>query len=204
MSSMSCRLLVGFFSLLIVGSPVAAQTQEAAFQAGAHLAIADSGQFGTTDIGVGGRLSWHPRSILGVEGEVTVFGDPFTDGVQFSAGRVEALFGATVGPRVGPVRVFAKLRPGLLRYRAAEEPIACILIFPPPLSCTLAAGRTLFALDAGGGLDVYPSAGTFIRVDAGDRIVRYPAPVFDAQGEVQDESFAGHDFRFSIGAGIRF
>jgi hypothetical protein len=37
---------------------------------------------------------------------------------------------------------------------AAPEPFACILIFPPPLACTLGAGRTLAVLDAGGGIEV--------------------------------------------------
>jgi hypothetical protein len=41
-------------------------------------------------------------------------------------------------------------------------------------------------------------------VDAGDRAVKYPGPVIDTEGTVQDESFFNHDFRFQIGGGVRF
>ena len=54
--------------------------------------------------------------------------------------------------RIGRARLFGRLRPGLLRFGEAPGPIACILIFPPPLSCQLAAGKTLFALDVGAGV----------------------------------------------------
>ena len=56
----------------------------------------------------------------------------------------------------------------------------------------------------GGGVEVFPSARTFVRVDVSDRLVRYPGPVFDSDFTVRDDSFFGHDFRFSIGAGLRF
>jgi hypothetical protein len=68
----------------------------------------------------------------------------------------------------------------------------------------LAEGRTLFAFDAGGGLEVYPSGGTFIRVDIGDRMVRHPGPAFDTSGEAHDGSFTGHDLRIAVGGGVRF
>lgn len=168
------------------------------------LAGAMSGEFNTTDLAVGGRVSWQPTTLIGVEGEIDLYPGDLGERVPFSAGRVEGLFGATVGPRLGRVRPFAKLRPGFLTFREASQPIACILIFPPPLSCVLAGGRTLFALDVGGGVEWLSSSRTFVRVDAGDRIVRYPVPVIDGSGAVQDDGFSGHDFRFSIGGGLRF
>jgi hypothetical protein len=116
--------------------------------------------------------------------------------VAFSAGRVEGLFGATVGPRLGRVRPFAKLRPGFLTFREAPQPIACVLIFPPPLRCVLAGGQTLFALDVGGGVEWLSSDRTFVRADAGDRVVRYPRPTGGPA--------TGHDFRFSFSGGLRF
>ena len=39
-------------------------------------------------------------------------------------------------------------------FEEAPGPLACITIFPPPLSCELASGRTLMAFDLGGGVDV--------------------------------------------------
>jgi hypothetical protein len=87
--------------------------------------------------------------------------------------------------------------------RGAPEPIACIAIFPPPLTCVLASGRTLTAVDLGGGVDVSVGERTFVRIDGGDRLVRYPGPVFDT-GTVHDEAFVGHDFRMAVAGGIRF
>jgi len=197
-------LVVVVAAALVWARPLAAQTGDRAFQAGVHVAIADSDPFNTRDAGLGGRLSWHPQPLLGIEGEITFFSDVLTDAPPLTEGRLEGLFGATVGPRLGSVRPFVKLRPGFLRYLAADGPVGCIAIFPPPLSCVLAGGRTLFALDVGGGIEWYPIAGAFLRADIGDRIVRFPAPAIDAQGEVHDTSFSGHDVRFAIGAGVRF
>jgi hypothetical protein len=190
--------------VLLCARPVAAQSDDPRFEAGVQFAAASSGEFDDNDLGVGGRLSWHPLALVGVEGEFSWYPGELADQRAFSGGRVEGLFGATVGPRLGRVRPFVKLRPGFLTFQEASEPIACILIFPPPLSCTLAAGRTVFALDVGGGVEWFPSNRTFLRVDAGDRAVRYPSPVIDNSGAVQDEAFFSHDFRFALGGGVRF
>ena len=168
------------------------------------LAGAVSAEFDTTDAGLGGRVSWHPIELVGVDAEMALYPGDLGDRVPFSAGRVEGLFGPTVGPRLGRFRPFGKLRPGFLTFREAPGPIACILIFPPPLRCTLAEGRTLFALDVGGGVEWLSPGRTFVRVDAGDRIVRYPVPTIDSRGTIQREALSGHDLRFSVGAGLRF
>jgi Outer membrane protein beta-barrel domain len=186
------------------GLPLAAQSAEPRFQAGVQLPTSVSGEFDGTDVGIGGRLSWHPVPLLGVEGELAFYPGDFPDDPAFSASRVEGLFGATVGPRLGRLRPFAKLRPGFIAFDEAPAPFACILIFPPPLRCTMASGHTVFAFDLGGGLEWFPSGGTFVRVEAGDRAVRYPSPVIDGDGSIRDDDFFGHDFRFAIGGGFRF
>jgi hypothetical protein len=180
-----------------------AQATQDRFQAGGQVVVARSQEFEETDIGVGGRFSWHPAGLIGVEAEIDVYPRNFPDGTAFSRGRVEGLFGATVGPRFGGVRPFARLRPGFLTFREASQPFACILIFPPPLSCTL-SGRTVFAFDIGGGIELYPTRKTFVRVDVGDRLLKYPGPAFDRERVVRQESFYSHDLRFAAGAGVRF
>ena len=94
--------------------------------------------------------------------------------------------------------------PGFLRMAEAPEPVACILIFPPPLSCTLAGGRTLFVADVGGGVSVDVTPATSLRIDVGDRMTRYPGPSFGRGRRVRDSSFFDHDFRLAVGAGWRF
>ena len=128
----------------------------------------------------------------------------FARSPAFSKSRIEMLFGVTVGPHIGRLRPFAKLRPGFVAFRAAPAPFACLAIFPPPLSCTLGAGDTLFALDAGGGVEFLPAGRSFLRVDVGDRLMRYPGPAFDTNFTLQSNAFFSHDFRFSLGGGVRF
>ena len=117
---------------------------------------------------------------------------------------MEGLFGATIGPQLGVVRPFASVRPGFVTYRAPEEPIACIAIFPPPLSCTLASGKTVFAFDVGGGVEWSPVDRSLVRVTLTDRMLRYPGPAFDTSGQSHDDGFAGHDLRVALGLGLRF
>jgi hypothetical protein len=196
-------------SLLLAGlvalCPPFARAQSAPrFELGGQVTWATSSQFDATDIGFGGRFSWNPIGLVGLESELSFYPQDFTDSQPFSGARLEGLFGATIGPVVGALRPFAKVRGGFLNVREASRPFACILIFPPPLACQLGAGSTLPAFDIGGGLELFPSRRTFVRVDVGDRILKYPGTVLDANGVVRSDSFSSHDFRFAAGAGVRF
>ena len=181
-----------------------AQTAPSPFEAGVHVSSATSGQFDATDLGVGGRLAWYPFRSLGIESELSIYPGEFPDEPPFSRGRVEGLFGVTIGPHINRVRPFARLRSGFLNIREAAQPFACILIYPPPLSCTLAAGRTLPVLDLGGGVELLAGQRVRLRVDAGDRLLRYPAPVLDMDGERRDDAFFSHDLRVAAGVAFSF
>jgi len=197
--SAACVVLVS-----ISLAPAAAQPARRA-EAAVHVAAGALPQFEGSDFGVGGRLAWHADDLFTFEGELTVFPGEYPDSVvAFSRRRVEGLFGLTAGLRFGVLRPFAKFRAGFLDVQAAEQPFPCILIFPPPLACTLAGGRTLPAFDIGGGIQVDVTSGTFIRVEAGDRLLKYPAPAIDGDGVPQDEDFYGHGLRFAAGVGVRF
>lgn len=191
---------------LVVARPnlAAAQADVSRFELGGQIASSISSEFDQTDVGLGGRFSWRPLGLLGVDAEIDLYPRDFPGQRPFSRGRTEGLFGITVGPRFDRVRPFAKLRPGFMRFSEAPEPVACILIFPPPLSCTLASGRTLLAIDVGGGVEMFATQQTFIRVDAGDLLLKYPGPVFDKNFSVREGGFFSHDFRFAVGAGRRF
>jgi hypothetical protein len=197
-------LVITAVALLASPWPSAAQTNDTRFQVAGHLALVSSSEFEGLDIGIGVRGSWSALSMLSVEAEMTLYPDDWPESVPFSQRRIDAFFGATAGPVLGRVRPFAKVRPGFVTFSEAPGPFACIAIFPPPLACRLAAGTTAFALDLGGGLEVFPSARTVVRVDMSDRLVRYPGPVLDRDFTAREESFFGHDFRFSVGAGVRF
>jgi hypothetical protein len=184
--------------------PAVAQSQPDRFEAGVQVSSASSSEFDRTDVGFGGRLSWYPVGLLGAESEISFYPRDFPGAPAFSRGRVEGLFGITVGPRFARMRPFASLRPGFLIIREAPRPFACILIFPPPLSCELASGRTLPAVDIGGGIEVFAPGKAFVRADLSDRLLKYPGPVFDSNRQRRDEAFWSHDIRLSVGAGLRF
>jgi hypothetical protein len=199
------KTMVVMSALVLLGARgAAAQSSDARFELAAQVPVSMSSQFDRTDIGVGGRFAWHPSTWLGLESEVVLYPQAFPDRVPFSRRRVEGLFGATLGPQYARARPFLKLRGGFLNVQEAPQPLACILIFPPPLSCELAVGRTLPAFDLGGGIELSATARTFARVEAGDRILRYPGPVLDLDRVRRNGAFFGHDFRFSAGAGLRF
>ena len=191
---------VGLVALITVVVPTCALAQDR-FDVGANVVVARSSEFDDTDTGVGGRFSWHPTPLVGADAEMTFYPASFPDANGFSSSRIEGLFGVTVGPRLAGVRPFVRVRPGFLTFRG--QAVVCILIFPPPLSCELAQGRTLFALDLGGGVELFPAGRAVVRVDVGDRILKYPGPSFRG-GRATEDSFYGHDFRVAAGAGVRF
>jgi hypothetical protein len=175
------------------------------FEAGAQVVASTVPGFDGSDLGFGGRLAWRADDVLSFEGELNLFPGKFPDtGIAISRRRIEGLFGLTAGVQLGRLRPFAKFRAGFVDVQQAPEPFACILIFPPPLSCTLGAGRTLPAFDLGGGVQIDVTPRTFVRVEGGDRMVKYPGPAIDDDGIHQDESFFGHGFRFSAGVAVRF
>ena len=148
-------------------------------------------------------MAWHLANLIGVEGEIDWYPSDFPDDVAFSRGRTEGLLGATVGMGVGHVTPFAKVRPGFVRFDEAPKPMVCLAIFPPPIACAM-SGRTVFALDVGGGVELLATQKTFVRIDAGDRLLKYPGPVFSNSRMAHANGFWSHDFRFAAGGGLRF
>jgi hypothetical protein len=194
------RLSVIAIVLLSVVPRASAQS----YEGGLHLAASQWSEFDGTDLGIGGRLTWKPASLIGVDADLTWYPSEFPDRVAFSGSRVEGLFGVTVGPQMNRIRPFAKAAAGFLRSSEAPEPFPCIAIFPPPLNCLMAAGHTMPAFEIGGGVQLTTTETTFLRVDIADRIVEYPGPTFGQNFEVRDDGFFGHALRVTIGGGIRF
>jgi hypothetical protein len=191
--------------ILVVSLCVPRFASAQSFEVGAHAAFANWSEFEGTDKGVGGRLSFKPMPVLGIDADLTWYpGDYAPNRGPFSQRRVEGLFGVTVGPRIGRIRPFAKAAAGFLKVSPSGGAFACIAIFPPPLSCKLAGGDTLPAYEIGGGIEFDATSRLFIRGDIADRILQYPGPTFDDNFEIRDEDFFGHALRFTIGAGFRF
>lgn len=188
---------------IVMPCRAAAQSEGRPISLGVVVAQVASSEFDTTEVGVGLQFAWHPTPLVGAELEVVVHAADMGDDA-FSSGRVETLFGITVGPRMGRWRPFAKLRPGILRFWESPEPLVCIAIFPLPVRCTLASGRTAVALDVGGGLELSPSGRTFLRLDAGRRLVSFPGPIRDSSGKPREKGFFTRDVRVAFGGGMKF
>lgn len=197
------RSCVGVLFLLFITIP---QVQAQSFEAGVHFASSDWSEFDGVDRGVGGRLAWKATPRLGVDADVTWYpGDYPSDSIAFSGSRVEGLFGASYALLVDRVRPFVKASAGFLRSSEAPEGFPCIAIFPPPLNCLMAAGHTMPAFEFGGGVEIDATDRTFLRVDAGARMLRYPGPSFqNGLREIREDNFWGAALRFTIGAGVRF
>ena len=189
--------------LLCSPAYVLAQSDSDRFELGVQVISANLSEFDQTDLGIGARFTWNPVHPFGLDSEITFYPKDLPDQVPFSRRRMEGLFGATFGPRIKSLRPFAKARAGFMNFSAASAPFACILIFPPPLSCQL-GDRTLLDYELGGGIELYPAPGLFVRVELGDRALHYPGPARDKDGTLHEVAFFGHDLRFAAGAGLRF
>ncbi|MBY0496389.1 MAG: porin family protein [Cyanobacteria bacterium] len=197
------RIAIAILVLVTCAAPVRAQS----FAAGVHFASSKWSEFDGSDSGFGGRFTWKLSTMVGVDAELTWYPSDFQrDAVPFSRQRVEGMFGATIGPRIHRIRPFAKAAAGFLKVSPTSGGFACVAIFPPPLACLLAGGKTMPAYEIGGGVEIDAASRTFIRADVSDRILRYPGPVFRGFGldERVDDNFFGGALKFSIGAGWRF
>jgi len=198
------RLCVFSVAIFFWAQPAAAQS----LAADVHFAIArwGVGLGPESDYGVGGRVTWKPSSMIGLDANVAWYpnGFPGDTAAPVSDQRFEGLFGVTAGPRLGAVRPFAKAAAGFLMVGAARELTVCIAIFPPPISCTLAGGTTLPAYELGGGLEIDATSRMFLRGDVSARFLRFPGPALDADFQVRDADYYEPGLRVTIGAGVRF
>ena len=193
-------VIVAAVSVLSVSSAIAQS-----FEASVHFASSQWSEFEGSDFGVGGRFTWKPTSLVGLDADLSWYpGDFPPDRVSFSGARIEGLFGVTAGPRLGRIRPFVKVAGGFLEVNDPPAAIVCIAIFPPPLACQMAAGPTLQAWEIGGGIEVSATDATFLRVDVADRLLKYPGPTLDEDFQLRDEGFWGHGLKLTLAAGVRF
>lgn len=190
-----------FLAFVVSASAVYAQS----FTVGAHFVGSQWSEFEGADLGIGGRVAWTPVPVIGLEAELNWYPSEFPgERIAFSGDRLEGIAALSAGPRLGRVRPFARFGAGFLKSSEAPEPYACVLIFPPPLSCVMAEGQTMPAFEIGGGVEIATSGSTFLRFDAADRILKYPGPAFGPADEISEDGFFGHAFKFTLGGGWRF
>jgi hypothetical protein len=171
-----------------------------------------------TEPGLGGRLGYNISRRIALEVE----GNFFPRDQGFEGGRkVQGLFGLKAGQRFEKVGLFAKARPGFMRFSNGDlrlrSDTICPTIFPPPVGCFETTARTFFAFDIGGVVEVYPSKRTIVRFDAGDTIVKLgernvvaivsPPPGVVSPTRlvvVRAPSETTHNFQGTVAVGFRF
>jgi hypothetical protein len=183
--------------LLLCLSAVNVQAQEDAsrFEIGVHYSALRVTEKSDKDSGLGARFTYNLNDYLAVEAEGTEFPEVAEGG---TTNEVQALFGARAGKRFKRFGLFAKARPGLLRFHklgSAEVPN----VFNHP--------ETRFAFDVGGVVEFYPSNHTAIRVDAGDTMIHYrPGDFFyqrlDEPMPVRRQ--LSHNLQIIVGFAFRF
>jgi hypothetical protein len=180
---------------------VSAETSRA--DAGILFAFIDYDQFDESDFGLGADFSYRFTDWLAADAQLSYFPSELGEPASFSGSRLMGLIGVRLGHRFGGVGVYGAVRPGFASFSEAREPRACILIYPPPLACTL-GGSTVFALDLGAGLELTPGDRLVIRGEVGDLLLKYPGPGFDKDREVFEDSLWSHNLRVTASVGLRF
>lgn len=167
--------------------------------------------------GFGGRIGYGVSRYFTLEAEGNFFPRErnVTDD-NFNGGRkLQGLFGVKIGRRYDKVGLFAKARPGFVRFSQGDftsngNPCVASASFPTPIACLAPRARTDFAFDLGGVLELYPSAHAIIRFDAGDTILRTGAHIVPVHTTSNGTLGLGlgsdttHNFQGSIGVGYRF
>ena len=172
------------------------------------------------EAGFGARVGRGVGRHFSVEAEVNFFpGEGELTDERFTGGRkIQGLFGIKVGKRFESFGVFAKARPGFVTFDKGDlrrrPGLFCPAVFPAPLDCFEPTSRTDFALDLGGVVELYPSARTFVRFDAGDTLLRggerhSPGKLRFPNGGSTDVAVilpaeTTHNFQAGVGIGFRF
>lgn len=195
---------------LLAAGPASAQSPAGRFEVSAHAALLRLSDFGGTNPGIGGRLTFDLSKWASVEGEVNYFPNDelllpvsvFAPAARVShvRRRADAFFGLKVGTRGRRLGAFLKARPGLARLTnvgvacVGEDCARMLMLFAQP------DYRTEFALDFGGGIEFYPSARTVARFEIGDTMIRHRSfapPCWGSQ-------CTSHNLSSRLGVGFRF
>ncbi len=194
---------------LYLSAPAVASAQsDSRFEVGGHLNVFRFGDFDATRAGLGGRISVDLSPWLAVEGVASYF--PHDDvsiapsslnpdlRTTYVRRRGEAFAGVKVGRRGERMGLFAKVRPGLTRVSGSgvrcEGPECAFILLAVPTY------RTEFALDVGGGFELYPTRRTVARIELGDTIIRH-------RGQAPpcwQSACTSHNFSSRVGLGLRF
>ena len=166
------------------------------YEIGANFALIRLHDLFTTDVGVGARAGFNLNNWVALEAEVNSF--PQFEGRFIGGRKVQGLFGVKAGVRSEKFGLFAKARPGFMRFSNGRITNPC----PPGAVCVLVVlvgKQTNFAFDLGGVMEFYPSRRFTTRIDIGDTIVRFGDFALPF-----GRSYTSHNLQVNVGFGVRF
>ena len=150
-----------------------------------------------TLVGGGIRLGYNVTDHFSVEAEGNIFRRPSDP----EGRRSQGLFGIKWGRRSGNAGLFAKARPGFMRFDRIFSFVRS------PQTNVEVKTNVYFALDLGAVVELYPSRRSIIRFDFGDTIVRFTnrqIEGFETGAIPIIKTNYGHNFQFSAGVGFQF
>ncbi|HYP51899.1 MAG TPA: outer membrane beta-barrel protein, partial [Pyrinomonadaceae bacterium] len=159
-----------------------------------------------TTPGFGARFTYNFTDYFAAEAEGNIFPQR-----QFFGRAMQAQFGVKAGKRFKRFGIFAKARPGFVRFteETVIEPGPTVVINGTPVVAPVFDTRpqTHFSMDVGGVLEFYPSRRLVVRADAGDTMIRYgrrndfgPFPTLIVERPAEWT----HNFQLTAGVGFRF
>lgn len=211
------RFLIAVISIFVLHSPALSQSQELKkFEIAAEFTTFERGDFSPrTEPGFGGRFTYNLNRIFSLEAAGYFF--PKECFSCANPGRViQAVGGVKVGKRFESWGIFAKARPGIVRFSKGEFDLVPIGSATPPTSFEVIRNSvTSFAADIGGVLEFYPSKRIVTRFDAGDTIIHFtrrtnnqitfdPFTNTSVFGPVTRPARTTHSFQFMASVGFRF
>jgi hypothetical protein len=173
----------------------------------------------STEPGVGARFTFNLNRSVAFEAE----GNYFPHSCRFCGGNLgdnsgimeQGLFGIKAGKRFEKWGIFAKARPGVVRFGQGQTIYTINGTGPSAQVAVQRRGQSNFATDLGAVLEFYPSKRIVTRFDFGDTLIHYGSRQsnflsFDptTNGLIlipfTTRSETRHNFQFSAGVGWRF
>ena len=192
---------------LACGDSLRAQATVPPLEVAGHVSTVRLGEPGDTNAGFGGRVTVNLAPWFALEAGGSVFPDetfslPVSPALAPSSRllhhrrRFEAFAGPKLTLRGDRVGVFVVVRPGVTRAR--DGGIDCEGPICPLILVARSQYRSELALDAGGGLEIYPSRRTVVRFDVGDLVIRHRSAAPPCRG------CTTHNLHSRLGVGVRF
>ena len=183
--------------LLALGGGAAFAAEERRFEVSAFASWLHYSEFGEDDLGFGVRGGFRLNRTFALELEGEHFPSDLGGLIPFSTSRSAAGLRLRAGWERGKWGLFARLGPGFASFAEAPEPLLCLAVFPPPLTCQVGAGLTVPSVGFGGGLELRPSDRSVLRLDVEDSMLHYP------EAFRRDHRWQ-HHLRATLGVGLRF